>query len=173
MKALAALLVILAGSLLLAGAAQSAPPAGKLRVGVYDSRAVCIGARDNPAFRQPVDDLRDQLKQAEAAGDTKRAAQIKKRGATMQTLRHMQGFSSAPVDDLLSAIRDKMPEIARQAGVDVIVARVDFQAEGVEVVDVTDAIVKAFNPNEKTLKTVAELKKHKPIGLVEAMMIED
>ena len=144
----------------------------KLRIGVYDSRAVVIGARDNTWFAD-VDDLRKQLKAAEAAGDMKKASQIKHRGQAMQQVRHLQGFSNAPVDDVIEHIKDRLPAIAAKAGVDVIVARPDFVAEGVEAIDITDQLVAALNPSEKTLKTVAEIKKHKPIPLLDALLIED
>jgi hypothetical protein len=154
----------------------SAPPDPQtraLRVGVYDSRAVCVASRGSAAITAPIAELQEQLKQAEAAGDTERAAQIKQRGSTLQTLRHLQAFSTAPVDDILAHLEDKLPEIAREAGVDIIVARLDYQGPSVELVDVTDQLVRAFDPDERTIRTVTELRKHKPIDLTAALEIKD
>jgi hypothetical protein len=162
----------------LSAAAQPAPPTTQrsspvLRVGVYDSRAVCVGSRNSGATNKQVDELRKQLKDAEAAGDAKRVEQIKARGQTLQTVRHLQAFSNAPVDEFLAQIKDKLPAIAAEAKVDVIVAKADYCASGVETIDVTDALVKAFNPDEKTLKTVAELRKQKPIEMVDVLGHKD
>lgn len=150
---------------------QTAKPV--VKIGVYDSRAVIVGARDSKGFNTGVADLMRQKDEAETAGDTRRVQQLKHKGNCLQQLRHAQAFSTAPVDDVLEQIKDKLPAIAEKAGVDVIVARPDYVAKGVEIVDVTDQIVAELSPSEKTLKTVAEMRKHKPISLLEALMIDD
>src|SRR5688572_28964820 len=126
-------------------------------IGVYDSRAVAIAFVQSGGQEPLAKDLRKQLEEAKAAGDTKRVEQIKAQGANQQTLRHLQGFSNAPVDDILLQVKDKLPAVAEQAGVDVIVPKLDYQKPDVVTIDVTDQIVALFNPSEKTLKTIAEL----------------
>jgi hypothetical protein len=153
-------------------AADTAPatqPAGSVRIGIYDSRAVCIASRGSPIFMAPIRDLQKQLADAQAAGDGKKVEQIKKRGETLQMLRHLQGFSNARVDDLMVQIKDQLPQIAQAAGVVAIVDAADFHSSDVQIVDVTDELVKAFHPDEKTLKTVADLRKVKPIEIVDAL----
>jgi hypothetical protein len=156
-----------------AGVADTPAKQAKLRIGVYDSRAVCVGARDNAEWFSGIDQLMKQKREAEAAGDKKKVEEIKRRGEAMQQVRHLQGFSSAPVDDILDHVKDKLPEIAAKAGVDAIVASTDYTAEGVEIVDVTDQIVAALNPSEKTLKTVAELRKHKALPMIDVLLHHD
>jgi hypothetical protein len=46
-------------------------------------------------------------------------------GKALQIQLHKQGFSTAPVDDFLKHIKDKMPEIAKSAGVGPIVSKWD------------------------------------------------
>ena len=118
-------------------------------------------------------DLQAQLKEAQAAGDTKRAERIKQRGQALQTLRHLQVFSNAPVDDLLVLIQDQLPQVARTAGADIITSRLDFQTAGVETIDVTDALVHGFSPDERTLKSIEQLRGQRPIDLIDALMIKD
>ena len=79
-------------------------------------------------------------------------------GQAGQTKLHMQGFSTASVSEYLEHIKDKIPAIAKQAGVDVIVSKWDlaYQSPDAEFVDVTDLMVKPFNPSEKVLKMVEE-----------------
>jgi hypothetical protein len=50
-------------------------------------------------------------------------------------------------------VQDKLPAIARDAGVEVIVPRTDFASANVQTVDVTDAMVKLFNPDARTCRS--------------------
>ena len=163
-------------------AQSAAPPAGQapaqqLRIGVYNSRAVAIAflrsAGQSAVRSQQIQDLQRQLKEAEAAKDTKKADEIKARGANMQTIAHMQGFSNAPVDDAIEVIKDRLSAIAKDAGVNVIVAAMDYQGPDVQIVDVTDKIVAEFKPDAQTQKIVAAMKNQKPITLLEALSIKD
>lgn len=144
----------------LARSSGGAPtPPGKPRIGVYDSRAVAVAYVRGSGDAERIRGLMAELKQAEAKGDKARAEQIKAQGARIQTLRHLQGFSNAPIDDILQPLAGKLPEIARAAGVSLITAHVDFSDDSVEVVDVTDRIVAEFSPDERTLKMIADLRK--------------
>jgi hypothetical protein len=151
----------------------AAHPRAALRVGVYDTRAVCVAGRNSRAFASAIDDLRHQLKDAQAAHDTARAEQVKQRGATLQTVRHLQAFSNAPVDDILADIKPQLPAIAVETDVDLIVARCDFQSPDVELVDVTDQLVQAFHPDAQTLQAVAQVRKAKPMAMVDVLMHHD
>ena len=106
---------------------------------------------------------------AKAAGDEKRVKELEAEGKAQQELLHKQGFSTWPVDNILDQIKGEIPEIAKQAGVDVIISKWDivYQGSGVEFIDVTDLMVKQFNPDEETLKVLKELQKHAPVSLEE------
>lgn len=103
-----------------------------------------------------------EMKKAKATGNQKKIAELKKQGKARQNRLHRQGFGREPVDDLLVHIKDRLPEVARAARVDVIVAGVNWPGPEVETVDVTSLLVKEFNPSPKTLKTIEELLKHPP-----------
>ena len=145
----------------------------KVAIGVYDSRAVAIAFVQSGGQEPLAKDLRKQLDQAKAAGDTKRVEQIKAQGANQQILRHLQGFSNAPVDDILLQVKDKLPGIAEQAGVDVILPKLDYHKPDVVTIDVTDQIVTLFHPSEKTLKTIAELRKREPFPMVQILGMKE
>ena len=83
------------------------------------------------------------------------------------------GFSNAPIDDILLQVKDKLPGIAQQTGVDVIVAKLDYQKPDVITVDVTDQVVALFHPNAKTLKTIAELRKRDPFPMVQIIGMKE
>lgn len=179
MKSTTTIAVALATTLLAAGAllfmqsTGSAAQSSRVRVGVYDSRAVAVAAVRSGVANQQIQELQQQLKDAEAAGDEQRAEQIKDRGKALQTVRHLQAFSNAPIDDILIELKDRLPEIASAENVDVIVARPDYTAPGVEVVDLTARLVAEFHPDEQTTKIIESMQGKAPIGMVEVLMGKD
>jgi hypothetical protein len=106
------------------------------------------------------DDARDR-------GDDNLVKQIEAQGAARQLLRHLQGFSNAPVDDILAEVHQELPAIAAKAGVALIVSRADYLSAGVDTVDVTDALVELFKPDEKTTQTIAELRQREPVAMLQ------
>ncbi|MCH7472567.1 hypothetical protein IIA79_06410 [bacterium] len=141
----------------------------KLRVGTFDSRAVAMAYFGSEAFNRELNDLRAELEDAKAAGDEQRVKELEAEGPALQELMHKQGFGTWPVHDILDKIRDEIPEIAKQTGVEVIVSKWDivYQGPGVEFVDVTDLMVRLFDPNEETLDTITDIQKLDPVPLVE------
>jgi hypothetical protein len=108
------------------------PPGGKQRVGVYDSRAIAVAFMGSEVYQATVGKqltaMRAEHDAAKAAGNQKRVAELEAEGQARQVLLHKQGFSTAPVDDILTLIQDKMPEIAKAAGVGPIVSKWDKEA---------------------------------------------
>ena len=157
--------MLLVGSILAAAAssawAEDARP--KVRLGVYDNRAIAVAyaaSTFNPVKQKMAD-----YEQAKSAGDDARIRELKEWGEKHQRQLHRQGFGRVPVDDLLAHVKDKLPELARNANIDAIVWQCDQAGPHVEVVDITSELVQLFEPSEKTLRTVAELKKHAPADL--------
>ncbi len=173
LKSLALLAAGVAVAFVLGAAAQPAPAAKDrgLRVGVFDSRAVAV-AYAHSKYNTQVAKLMEEDKKAKAANDTEKIAELKVKGKKLQDKFHLQGFGKVPVDDLLECMKDRLPDVAKQAGVDVIADDVTWASRRVEKIDVTDRLVSLYEPNEKTLKTVAEIKKVKPLPL-EEFPIED
>lgn len=167
------MILVLAGQAVYAKAgaknAKDQTAVTKLIVGTFDSRAVAIAYARSEKFMQYIQGLRTELEKAKEEGNEKRVKELETLGPALQETMHKQGFSTWPVDDILEQIKDKIPEIAKQTGVDLIVSKWDivFQQSGVEFVDVTDQIVLPFNPDENTLKTIEELKKMEPVSLKE------
>lgn len=163
-----------------AAAGPAAPAAGaptaaadvKPRIGVYDARAVAIAYVRSNRDAEHLKKLQADLKQAEQAGKADRAADIRSQGERLQTLRHLQGFAGARIDDILPSLSAKLPQIAREAGVVAIVDKVDFAAPGVETIDLTDRIVAEFNPDGRTQEILAQLKAQKPLPMLDALAMK-
>jgi hypothetical protein len=141
----------------------------KVRVGTFDSRAVAVAYGRSEAFGRYIEGLTAEYEKAKAAGDETRVRELEAQGPAQQQLLGKQAFSTWPVDNILEQIKEKIPEIAKQAEVDVILSKWDivYQGSGIELIDVTDLMVKPFNPDEKTLKTLKELQEQDPVPLEE------
>ncbi len=153
-------------SLRLTSAADVKPlVADAIRVGTYDSRAIAVAYVHSGWGNERYEAKKKEMDKAKAAGDTEKIAELKAWGKAQQHKKHLQGFSTAPVHEYLEKVKKDLPKVAKSANVDVIVSKweFDYRSKKAKTVDVTDAIVKLYNPGEKTLKTIEELRKHKPV----------
>ncbi len=165
---------VLAGATAVSAQDGSAAKTAGLRIGVFDSRAVAMAyarAAEEPGMGPTMKLLREEHKKAKAAGDAEKIKQLEGIGRRMQDQLHQQGFSTGSVVNIVEKIKDQLPAIAKQAGVDLIISRWDafYLAGGIETVDVTDAMVKPFRPDANTLKLIEQVKKTKPLPLAEVV----
>jgi hypothetical protein len=140
-----------------------------IRIGTFDSRALAAAYGRSDVFKSQVAELTAEYEKAKASGDERRIKELEVEGPALQKVLENQVFSTWPVDNILKQIEDKIPEIAEQADVGVIVCKWDvvYQESGVEFVDVTDLLVNLFEPDEETLRTIDNLKATNPIPLKE------
>lgn len=169
-------------ALMLAGSARTEetsgqPSAAKVRVGTYDSRSVAVAFAGSEAFNKWMGDLKAEKDKAKTARDQKRIAEFEAEATARQKLMHKQGFSTAPVDNILDQIKDRLPAIKEKAGVTALVSKWDkaglAKCKDAELVDITMALVDAFNPNDRQRKSAIEIQKHDPIPLEQAENIKD
>jgi hypothetical protein len=156
------LAVLLAGCAAIAPAA-SAPPRGggtapSLVLGVYDPRALAIVHYRSPAHQERVAAAVREHERAQAAGDAATAQRIEQEMEALQQRAHEQAFGGAPTPEILALIADRLPDLARAAGVDAIVARPDLAwlDADAEYVDVSIALAEALGPDEQTRRMLAE-----------------
>lgn len=146
-----------------AGAASG--EAARVRVGTYDNRAIAVAFAPSKFSDELYHKMKRARDEARESGDEKRVKEVEARAGWLQKKLHFQGFGRAPVGDLMAHIKEKLPEVARKANVDVIAWEYDYTGKNVERVDVTDLLVAQFNPSPKTLKTIEQLTQKKPIPL--------
>lgn len=157
--------LLLGGLLVMVPAADQEKASAKPTVvlGTFDSRAIATAWVRSAEFAKYVEGLRADVKSATqramAAGDRSLAAELDALGPAMQERIHEQGFGAAPVDEIVAHIAERLPAIAKTAGVDLIVSKwaLSWRAAGAETVDVTDAMVAVFEPNAATLAVIREL----------------
>ncbi len=139
--------------------------AAKLRVGTYDNRAIATAWGRSKFMRGRYQELRTARDEAEAAGDDKRVKEVEDHTRWGQKQLHLQGFGHWPVRDLLLDIRAELPEVARQAKVDLIAWEYDYRGANVETVDITGFLVAQFDPSAETLEAIENVRRQKPVSL--------
>ena len=152
--------------------AQDKAPKTQERIGVYDSRAIAVGYYGSPAHMEQLRQLIAEHKKAKEAGDLGKAAQLEAEGKAQQEKAHQQGFSTAPVDELLLHITNALPEIQKTASVTALISKWDDaelkKHSEAERVDVTMKLVDAFHPDERQRKSAIDVQKTKPVSLEQA-----
>ncbi len=139
----------------------------RVAVGTFDSRGVLFAYVGSDEFNDYLSAQTANLERAKEAGDEELVAKIEAMGPALQKRIHEQGFGAAPVDDIIARIEDKLPDIAKRAGVDVIVSKwtLTYHSPSAKFVDVTDLLVAEFDPNEKTLQNIREIVAKDPVPL--------
>lgn len=142
------------------------PAKALLRVGVYDSRAVAIAFANSEMHNEVVKQKMADHDKAKADGDQAKVKELEAWGNTQQERLHLQGFGTEPVSDILAHIKDELPRIASDTGVDVIVSKwqLDFTAKDAQFVDVTQAMVMPFKPSDKVKNWIRQLKDNPPVS---------
>ncbi|MBD3869409.1 MAG: hypothetical protein IFK94_14910 [Acidobacteria bacterium] len=141
------------------------------RIGVYDSRAIAIAWAGTEPFITEMKDLRTRHQAATEAGDTELAEKLAAVAVARQEQMHYQGFSTAPVDDILARFDEPVAAALETAGVAIIISKWDEEGldryPDAERVDVTMDLVLAMNPNERQLGFVKQMGDKPPIPLDE------
>lgn len=149
----------------IATAGDDAAKAKTIRIGTYDNRAVAI-AYASSRFN-PVKEKKADFDKAKAANDRAKMKELEAWGEQLQRQLHFQGFGRVPVDDLLAPVRDEVARIGRERQLAAIAMSCDFHAAGVELVDITDDLVKLYNPSDKALEHIRQIRQAKPIPLTQ------
>lgn len=173
--AMAAGVVLVMGVVSQAVHGQDKTEVKPLRVGVYDSRCIAVACFSSEWWNTQVREKMKEMEAAKAAGDEQKVKELEQWGSQNQQKAHLMGFGTAPVKQSLVPVEKDLATVAQQAGVDIIVSKwqIDYQVDGAQFVDVTDAIVALYKPGEKALKSVEAIKKTKPISEEDILKIKD
>jgi hypothetical protein len=151
--------------------ASNRPAAAKARIGVFDSRVVAIAYYTTPEFQKVMQQMMADLGAAKAANNQAKVDELEFQGPAIQNLMHYQVFSNASIPNVLEKLTAVLPKVAAEAGVSAIVSKweVAFKGGDADYVDVTDQLVRPFNPSAQTLNTIAQIKTQTPMPLLEAV----
>lgn len=165
-KRLVALSTVVSGILLcLHASAQTQTKS--LCVGVYDSRAVAVAYANSTEFKEAMKTIEADHKNAKETKNQKRVKEIENQMISRQRRAHEQGFSTGSVAPIMETVKDRLPEVAKQSGVQLIVSKweLNHQSPEIEVVDITDKIVALFQVSERGLKWSKEIQQKPPLPI--------
>ena len=154
---------------------KEVPAKVKLRVGTFDSRAIAIAYARSEMFDQYLTSMREEYNKAKEEGNKELVKEFEEIGPATQQVMHQQAFSIASVAEILEKVKNELPMIAEEADVDIIVSKWDvvYEKPSIEIADVTLYLVKLFNPDEETLKTIEDLLKKPPMPLLEVLLSKE
>lgn len=138
-----------------------------VKIGTYDSRVAVLAYSRSDLFQDYI-----KVKRAESDSLLKQEDTLKRNeGAykmiTLQYLNHQMVFCAGSAATVLCLIKDKLPELAKEAGVSMVVSKweLTWYDPSVEIVDLTTQVAKLFNPKENIDKMSAEISNMDPIPL--------
>ena len=154
--------MILSATNLRAAETKTAPE----RIGVYDSRVVAYAHFWTEGHMRKIKEMANAAKEAEASGQTERYKELSANLKKEQEQSHLQVFSTAPVDDILAGMKNRVDAIQKEAGVSRLLSKWDEKTlkghKPAQQVEVTDLLLREFKLNEKQLKVVANMRKQEP-----------
>jgi len=154
MKQLSILAVALAVSAGLAGAQT-------IRAGVFDKQAVVVAFYRSPQWAEVTKAKIAERDAAKKANDDAKVKDLEAWGSGHQELAHRQLAGEAPIGNIVEALTPGLAEIARRAGVNLIVPDLAFAGPEVQTVDVTELIMAYLKADSRTLSIVHDLQKQK------------
>ena len=147
----------------------------KIRVGVFDSRAVSIAYYQSKFsnVQQAFGTLHTRMKEAKEKEDKKAIASIEREATLRQAMMHEQGFGRGSINNVTETVKDKMVQLAKDENLSAIVSKWELVFSGADVVtvEVTEKIVDFFEPNEKIKSMMKEIMGSEPIK--DAYLIDD
>ncbi len=170
--------ILLAGLAVLPLATAAQEPTAtvaQVRLGTFDSRVVAIAFYRSEMFQESLAEVRAAHEKASAAGDSETTAALEQDMRAKQEHIHRQGFSTAPVDEIIARIEAQLPRIAQEAGVDVIVSKwkLAYRSSSAQVTDVSMRLAAEFKPDEATRKILLQIPSTQPVSLAELKQHED
>lgn len=153
--------------MVLSPAASAQTHTNKLRVGVYDSRAIAVAWANSTEFKEAMQSVETDFKQAKESKNENRVKEISDEMKSRQRRAHEQAFSTGSVAPIMARIKDRLPEIARQADVMLLVSKWELPYQSAEItpVDVTDKLIALFHVSERGLKWSREIQQKPPLAL--------
>lgn len=164
---MAAIVCAAALCLAITGVAVGQSKPAVLRIGTFDSRAIAYAFWHSEEGVKRINGIFEAHKKAKAAKDEKRVKELAIEGPGLQVRMHQQVFSTGSVTDIVGKIKTKLPPVAKEVGVSLIVpkSQIAYKDPSVEYVDVTPQLVKLINPSDEAQKAVENFRKVEPVPI--------
>ncbi|HZX63653.1 MAG TPA: hypothetical protein VFE66_10605 [Bacteroidales bacterium] len=140
-----------------------------IKIGTYDSRIVTFAWSRSDYFKQHMIKFNQQNDSAEKAHDTARIKELTVGIISYQHLLHQMIFSNGSIGFVMAIVKDKLPELAKTAGVSIIISKweLNFSDPSIEIVDLTSQITQLFHPKENIDQMSKDISAQQPIPIDE------
>jgi hypothetical protein len=141
----------------------------EFKMGIYDSRAVTYAYIKSDLYKKEQEKVRKERDDVMQKNDTVLWEQTMFQVMTEQFLLHQRFFATGSATSILKKVEDKLPKIAKNAGVSTIVSKWEliWQDPDIVTVDLTDSIAQLFTPFDKLDKTYIQTKESERIDVDE------
>jgi hypothetical protein len=138
-----------------------------LKIGTFDSRIVVLAYSRSDLFNERMNQMRETGEEIMQSNDTAKKIENAYKMFTWQYLLHQMVFCSGSTAAILDLVKDKLPQVAKEAGVSVITSKweLTFADPSAEIFDLTMPVAKLFNPKENIEAMAKDLTKQAPIPL--------
>ena len=146
----------------------------KLKIGVYDSRIVVLAYSRSDFFSEKMKKFQEASTTVMESGDTVRMKEAAFKAITEQYLNHQMVFCSGSAAAILNLIRDKLPGLAKEAGVSMVVSKweLTYADPSAEIIDLTMKVASLFEPKQDIEAMAGEFRKTEPIPLYDLTVEE-
>ncbi len=140
-----------------------------IKIGTYDSRIVIFAWSRSDYFKQHMIKFKQQSDSAEKAHDTARVKELSVQAMSFQHLLHLTVFSNGSVGFVMAIVKDKLPGLAKNEGVSVILSKweLNFSDPSIEIVDLTSQVAQLFQPKENIDQMSKDISAQQPIPIDE------
>ena len=140
-----------------------------VKIGTYESRVITLAYSRSDTFGIRLSAMQQQSESDIQGSDSTKKVQAACRMITFQFLLHQQVFCTGTSSAIITIIKDKLPQVAKEAGVSSIVSKweLSYNDPSVEIVDLTLPIAKLFKPKGDFENMAKEIAAQKPIPIEE------
>jgi len=140
-----------------------------IKIGTYDSRVITLAYSRSDTFNIRLSAMQKQSQADLESSDSTRKVEAAYKMITFQFLLHQQVFCTGTASAIIEIIKDKLPQVAKEAGVSSIVSKweLTYIDPSVEIVDLTMPIAKLFNPKGDYENMAKEISDQDPVPIEE------
>jgi hypothetical protein len=140
-----------------------------IKIGTYDSRVITLAYSRSDTFNIRLSAMQKQSQADFQGTDSTKKVQAAYRMITFQFLLHQQVFCTGTASAIIAIVKDKLPQVAKDAGVIAIVSKWEIPCNdpSVEIIDLTMPISKLFNPQGDFENMAKEIAAQDPIAIEE------
>ena len=137
----------------------------KIKIGVYDSRAIAICYFRSTEFSKEMRSLMEQRKEALKDSDSVKAKELEEKGILLQRIAHDKGFGTGSVAEILEKYKVEIEKLAKENNLVVVLSKweLNYSDPNIELVDITLQMMDLFGADDNLKKMYKQMKEMDPV----------